>query len=199
MLTTGILQIVREPLKAGGEAAYDAIEQDQARISKEFGCPHPYLAAESLTGAKEVWWFNAYESEEDKQRVYESYAENAPLVEALQKNSAAKTNLTLPAIEVFAQYRRHGSAGPAWIPGQGRFLAIAITRDDRAIEGTVFEAADGTRYVVRAARTRAEAEAMRTLVGPEATVFAVRPDWSFPDPSWIAADPLFWTERGERR
>ena len=100
-----ILQIVREPLKPGSEAAYDAIERDQARISKAFGCPHPYLGAESLTGPKEVWWFNAYESEDDRQQVYDAYAKNARLLEALQKNSAAKTTLTLPAIEVFARYR----------------------------------------------------------------------------------------------
>jgi len=195
-LTTRILQIVREPLKPGSEAAYDAIERDQARISKAFGCPHPYLAAESLTGSKEVWWFNAYESEDDKQAVYEAYAKNAPLMAALQKNSAAKTNLTLPPVEIFARYRSHAGAGDPWTGGPGRFLVIAVTQDDRIIDGTVFEAADGTRYVVRAARARAEAEAeaVRTPVGPEATVFAIRPDWSFPDASWIAADPSFWTQ-----
>jgi hypothetical protein len=197
VLTTHILQIVREPLKPGREAAYDAIERDQATTSKAFGCPHPYMAAETLTGSKEVWWFNAYESEHDRQRVYDAYATNAPLLEALQKNGAAKANLTLPAIEVFARYRSHGGADEPWTVGHGRFLVIAVTRDDRMIDGTVFEAGDGMRYVVRAARTRADANALRARVGTEAIVLAVRPNWSFPDPSWLAADPLFWTEQAE--
>jgi len=194
LLTTRILQIVREPLKPGSEAAYDAIERDQARISKAFGCPHPYLAAESLTGPKEVWWFNAYESDEDRQGVYDAYAKNAPLLEALQKNSVAKAALTLPAIEVLARFLSHGSGGAPWSVGHGRFLVIAVTRDDRSIDGTVFAAADGTRYIVCAVRTRTEADAARARIGPEANLFAVRSDWSFPDTSWIAADPSFWTE-----
>jgi hypothetical protein len=191
-LTTRLLQIVREPLKSGSEAAYDAIERDQARISKAFGCPHPYLSAETLTGPKEVWWFNAYDSEDDRQQVYDAYAKNAPLLEALQKNGAAKTALTLPPIEVFARFLSHGSGTAPWSVGQGRFLVIAVTRDDLVIGGTVFEGADGTRYIVCAAGTRAEADAARARIGPDATVFAVRPDWSFPDASWIAADPSFW-------
>jgi hypothetical protein len=193
MLTTQLLQIVREPLRPGSEAAYDALERDQARVSAAFGCPHPYLAAESLTGPKEVWWFNAYESEDDRQRVYDAYAKNTPLLDALLKNSAAKTTLTLPAIEVFARYRSHaGSDGP-WTIGLGRFLVIAMTRDDRVIEGTVFAADDGTRYIVRATVTRQEADALHVLIGPEATVFAVRPDWSVPDESWITSDAVFWS------
>jgi hypothetical protein len=193
-----ILQIVREPLKPGSEAAYDAIERDQARISRAFGCPHPYLAAESLTGPKEVWWFNAYESDDDRQQVYDAYAKNARLLEALQKNGAAKTALTWPAIEVFARYRSHGSGDAPWTVGRGRFLVIAVTRDDRAIDGTVFEAADGTRYAISAARSRADAEALGPRAGAEATIFAVRPDWSFPDSSWLDADPRFWAEQAGR-
>ena len=53
-----ILQIVREPLKPGSEAAYYALEEDTAHAAAALGCPHPYLGAESVTGSKEVWWFN---------------------------------------------------------------------------------------------------------------------------------------------
>jgi hypothetical protein len=69
-----------------------------------------------------------------------------------------------------------------------------ITRTDGAIgsAGTVFEAADGTCFVVRAARTREEAEAMTRAAGRDATVLAIRPSWSFPAAEWIAADPQFW-------
>ena len=49
-----ILQIHREALKPGSEAVYQDIEEDTARLQAKLGCPHPYLAIESLTGSKEV-------------------------------------------------------------------------------------------------------------------------------------------------
>jgi hypothetical protein len=66
---TDILQIYREPLKPGSEATYDTLERQQARISSRLGCPHPLVGAESLTGHREVWWFDGYESADEQQRV----------------------------------------------------------------------------------------------------------------------------------
>jgi hypothetical protein len=43
-----LLQIVREPWRPGSDAAFAAIEEARAGISVRFGCPHPYLGAESL-------------------------------------------------------------------------------------------------------------------------------------------------------
>src|SRR5690349_7872424 len=57
-----ILEIYRDFPKAGGEAAYRRIEEDAARICGELRCPHPYVGIESLTGPKEAWWLNGYES-----------------------------------------------------------------------------------------------------------------------------------------
>ena len=68
-------------------------------------------------------------------------------------------------------------------------MVIAVTRDKPATDGTVFETADGTRFVMRAARTADEAES-KTRDG--AQIFAVRPYWSMPAKEWIAADPEFW-------
>ncbi len=53
-----ILQIHREGLKPGSEVAYREVEENAARICAELRGPHPYLAIESLTGSKEVWFFN---------------------------------------------------------------------------------------------------------------------------------------------
>ena len=187
-----ILQIYREPLKPGSEAAYHAIEEDTARISAPLGCPHPYLAIESLTGSKEVWWFNGYESSVQQRQVYDDYAKNARLMAALQQNSKRKATLTLEPIEVLAKYRQDLSVGTPWILGRGRFLVITVTKSNRPISGTVFEAPDGTRFIVTSTQTRREADAAKTLAGPESNIFAVRPSWSFPAQEWIAADPLFW-------
>ena len=187
-----ILQIYRERLKPGSDAAYAALEEEQARISVECDCPHPYLGAESLTGPKEVWWFNGYSSPVDQQQVYAAYAGNTPLLTALQENSIKKQDLTFSPSEVFAHYREDLSAGMPWAPGQGRFLVITVTTREPAIEGTVFQAPDGTRFIVQSARTRVEAEAVKETAGDEACILAVRPSWSFPDQAWIADDPDFW-------
>jgi hypothetical protein len=37
-----ILQIFREPLKPGSEAAYKTVEDDTARLCVELKCPHPF-------------------------------------------------------------------------------------------------------------------------------------------------------------
>ncbi len=187
-----ILQIAREPLKPGSEAEYSAIEEDTARVSLALGCPHPYLGAESLTGSKEVWWFNGYHSSAEQKQTYDDYARNTRLLEALRQNSQKKANLTLDAIEVFAHYRPDVSVGTPWILGHGRFLVIAVTRSDRRIPGTVFEASDGTRFIITSAQTRQEADAARTLAGAESNIFAVRASWSFPADDWILTDSAFW-------
>jgi hypothetical protein len=191
-----ILQIYREPLKPGSEAAYQAIEEETARIAAALGCPHPYLGAESLTGPQEVWWFNGYESAAEQKEVYEAYASNARLTEALQRNSKRKASLTLESIETFATYRRDLSVGAPWILGHGRFLVITMTTRPQS-RGTVFEAPDGRRFIVTSAKTPEEADAARSVAGSEANIYAVRPGWSFPAKEWVAADPLFWQGAGE--
>lgn len=187
-----ILQIHREALKPGSEAAYRENEEDTARICAELGCPHPYLGIESLTGSKEVWFFNGYESSAEQKQVYDDYAKNAALLTALKKNSKRKASLTGEPVNVFANYRQDLSRGVPWVLGHGRFLVITVSKSNPHLDGTVFEAADGTRFVVMPAQTRKEADAAAAAAGPGSRVFAVRPSWSFPTKEWIAADSAFW-------
>lgn len=97
-----ILQIFREPLRPGSEAAYKTIEDDTARVCAELNCPHPHLAIEPLTGPQEVWWLNVFESEADRQRVENAYAQNRALMAALERNSKRKAALTGTPINVYA-------------------------------------------------------------------------------------------------
>ena len=105
-----ILLIAREPLKAGSEAVYRAIEEETARLAVTLGCPHPYLAAESLTGPKEVWWFNGFQSAVDRNRVADGYAKNTRWMEALQQNSQRKASVTMKVIEVDRKSTRLNSS-----------------------------------------------------------------------------------------
>jgi hypothetical protein len=191
-----LLQIVRESLKPCSEAAFNAIEEERARLSATLGCPHPYLGAESLSGPKEAWWFNGYQSSTERQQVYDAYAKNTALMAAFQKSAEPKARLTLsPPIEVFVRYRPDRSEGEPWLLGRGRYLVITVTNRAAPVAGTAFEGTDGTRFVVRSAGTREAAEALNLSAGQETTVVAIRPSWSFPAPDWIAADPEFWRGR----
>lgn len=187
-----ILQIHREALKPRSEALYQAIEEDTARLQAKHGCPHPYLAVESLTGSKEVWFFNGYRSSAEQRRVYDDYAKNTRLLAALQRNSRRKSRLTLPPTNTFANYRQDLTVGVPWILGQGRFLVITVTKGLPRVSGTVFEAEDGTQFIVTIAHTRREADRAARQAGSPSRVFAVRPSWSFPAKQWIAADSRFW-------
>ena len=183
-----ILQIYREHVKAGCEADYASLEQETARIAMVLRCPNPYLAAESLTGPKVVWWFNAYESAEAQKRVALDYMKNAPLMDQLQRNSARKVPWTYDASDVFAYLRPQASTGAAWEPGQGRYLSITESNGSDRTVGTMFETPDGLRFVIAAFATRGEAN----VHSPRAHLLAVRPEWSFPSRQWIDADPQFW-------
>jgi hypothetical protein len=189
-----ILQIFREPLKPGVEAEYDRIEADTARKCAELRCPHPYLGLESLTGPKEAWWFNAYDSIADQKQVADAWAKNKAALAALGKNSKRKAPLTDKGINVFANHREDLGAGAPWLMGRGRFLVITVTKGAPQGKGTVFQTDDGTRFVIVPARSRAEADAVVAAAPPGAVsrVFAVRPSWSHPADDWIAADPEFW-------
>jgi len=187
-----ILQIYREPLKPGSDAAYHAVEEDTARVAAALGCPHPYLGAESVTGSKEVWWFNGYESSAEQEQVYDDYAKNTRLMAALQQNGKRKAILTLEPVQVVARYRPDLTVGNLWILGRGRFLVITVTKGDHRVAGTVFEAPDGRRFSVTSVQTREQADAVKAVAGPEAVILAVRPSWSFPAKEWIAEDSVFW-------
>ena len=70
---------------------------------------------------------------------------------------------------------------------------IKVTKLSGPFEGTVFEVADDTHFVVMATQTREGAEFAKALAaGPEARVFAVRPYWTRPAREWVLTDPAFW-------
>lgn len=201
-----ILEVYRDRLKPGSEPAYAKVAADAARVCVELKCPHPYLGIESLTGTPEVWYLNGFDSQDDVASVGEAYRKNGPLTAAL--NEIVKRHRTqlisesspwhaMAGVNTFVHYRQSLSAGTPWSLGRGRFLVITETRERLKGEGTVFEADDGTRLVIRAAQTRAEANAFLAGAGQKTNIFAVRPDWSLPAKDWVATDPAFWQTPGK--
>ena len=130
-----ILFIAREPLRPGHEAEYRRIEEETARLSAKLGCPHPYLAMESLTGPKEIWWFNGFDSADEQKRVGEAYETNAPFAAAMNKNRERKAPATGKVTQFAANYRPDLTRGAPWIIGRGRFAVIAIGKDQPKEKG----------------------------------------------------------------
>ena len=146
---------------------------------------------ESLTGPKEIWWFNGFDSPEDQRQVAEAYEKNVPFSAARKRNRDRRAPVTGKVSEIVAQYRPDMSSGVPWILGHGRFLVIAVTNDWPCGAGSVFQAPDGTFFVFSSARTRKQADRLAASI-PGSTVAVVRPSFSFPAKDWVAADPRFW-------
>ena len=185
-----LLQIYRERVKAGREADYRAVEEEAARICARHRFPNPHLAMEAESGPKEVWWLNAFASEEARQRVSADYEADAELVRALTEHGRRKQGLTEAPIDVVTTYRPDLSRTP-WDPAGARFLVVRTAERELSSEGSVFEAPDGGFYALTLARTHSDA-AKAAAIEPGAIVFAVRPWWGHPAKEWIAADPGFW-------
>jgi hypothetical protein len=79
-------------------------------------------------------WFNGYNSTAEQKRVVDDYTKNTRLLAALKKNSQRKKSYWREPRGL-----RKLSSAPDWILGQGRFRVITVVKDNRRINGTVFE------------------------------------------------------------
>jgi hypothetical protein len=191
-----ILEVYREYLKPDVAQALQQIEVDAAQICIRLKFPHRYLVLESLTGPKEFWYLNAFDSQAEMDDVRREYEANKALTSALAVNLKRKAPyLAAESTNVFLNYRPELSGGTPWAMGRGRFLVTAWTNGSAGTGGTVFEGPDGNRLVIRAVRTRAEAESMAAAAGSGAHVFAIHPELGWPDEEWVTADPEFWRVR----
>ena len=184
------LYVYRDSLRSGVDSAYRAIENDGAQICADLRCPNPYIALESLRGIHEAWWINMFASATDTARVAKVYATDTALSRALGAVAKRKAALIGSPVQGFAVYRPDLSRGPVWSIAGVRFILVKVTRARRPTTGSVWVTPDSTRYILRAFRTRREAEAAARTDGGR--VFAVRPNWSMPAGEWVQADREFW-------
>jgi hypothetical protein len=184
-----LLQVVREPINAGNEAAYEEIETEIAAACVALKCPHPHLALETLAGQKEIWWFNFFESEEQRLQVTRDYEGNLPLMEMLTRNSKRKSRYTGQITDKLSRYRPDLGRG-VWDLLRGRYAVV--TFGDTVIDagGPVFEQSDGTHFAIRFFETLEDA---KRVAGSGATLLGIRPIWGLPAREWIDADRDFWS------
>jgi hypothetical protein len=186
------LLIVRERLRTGSEEAYDKNELRLAAVCARLKCPHPYLALASATGPKEVWWLNAFGSQEERDGLDAAYARNEPLMAEMRPLGKRKEDFREAFTSTMTSYRRDLSGDSVLRIAGARFMVIDTTQDKGRGAGAVFEASDGKRFVISSANTRAAAEDLAVRSGSGAKILAVQPQWSFPAGAWIKADPMFW-------
>jgi hypothetical protein len=195
-----ILYVSRQFWKSGHDVALNRIEAEAARTCIGLGVPHPYLGIESLTGSKEVWYLNGFGSTEELAQVSEAYSKKPDLLAAMNRFAELRAEFeSQPHSQGTATYQSELSRAAEWEMGRDRFLVIGVTKGTPRGDGTVFESHDGVRFVVRSAKTRAEADAMMVAAGPEAKIFAVRPEFSMPAAQWVAGDPLFWGPNAQKK
>jgi hypothetical protein len=187
-----LLLIVRERLRAAMVDAYARNEREIAASCAALNCPHPYLALAS-DERLEVWWFNAFTSEDEQKAVESAYARNDALMARLAPLGERKAEFRESLSTTLTRYNREASGGATLQIAGARFVVVAPNQLETQTGAGVFEAADGQRFVVAPAPTRAAADRIAARLGPDTTLLAVRPEWSYAAAAWIAADPGFWS------
>lgn len=190
-----ILQLTIETIKPGSEVQYGTIEERLAQMCARHPCPNNYLALESTTVPKEVWWLNAYASQAEVDRIAQAYERDPALLRELRELSAQKRDLTDEPVNRMTTRRPDLGDSAPWRIGAVPFAVIAEGRGAEPRLGAVFEAADGSRFTVIGATTRADAEAAAANLSTGARVFAVRASWSKPAQAWVEANPQLWVRR----
>ncbi len=186
------LSIVREQLRPGSDEPYNRNELKLANVCATLQCPHPYLALASVSGPAEVWWLNAFTSAAERDAVGPAYARNEPLMTAMRPLGALKERFRVSCTSTMTSYRRDLSDGVALRIEGVRFFVVSTSHRRSGPVAAVFESPAGDLFVLAGASSRAIADDVAARFGPGAIVLAVQPQWSFPDKTWIEADPDFW-------
>ena len=167
-----ILEIYRDYLKPEAVAANRRLENRAEHICRTLDFRHSYLTIESVSGPKEMWYFNGFESQFEVEKLRREYTQNTRLAAALADIVQQKAVLKrAESTDEFAYYRSDLSRGEPWIIGRGRFLVIVFFNGDPPLNGTVFEIKGSGRMLVRTANSSAEARALATSAGSTANVF----------------------------
>ena len=197
--TPRFLLIVRERLRPGSEDAYNQTELRLAAVSAALGCPHPYLALASTASPNEVWWLNAFVSQEEKDGLDAAYARNEALMAEMRPLGKRKEDFREAITSSWTAYRPDLSGDAGLRIAGARFFVIDTKHDPGANTGAVYESAAGERFLIAATHDPAAAENLASRSGPGAIVLAVQPQWSFPARAWIDADFEFWASNPTAR
>jgi hypothetical protein len=191
--TLQFLLLVRERLRPESESAYNENELRLAAACAAFKCPHPYLALASVDGPTEVWWLNAFATADERDGLADAYAGNEALMAALAPLGKRKEDFRQSLTTTSTTHRSDLSGGIGLQIAGARLFVISTAKNHAGPSGAVFESAAGEQFTIVPVPTSAVAGEIAKRWGLGASVLAVQPQWSFPDETWVHADPAFWS------
>jgi hypothetical protein len=167
-----ILYISRDYLKADAVTANRRLERRAEDLCRTLGFTHPYLTIESVSEPAEMWYLNGFESQAEVEKLTREYQQNTKLLAALNDISQQKVALKRQdSTEEFAHFRSDLSSGDPLIIGRRKFFVIVFFDGNPPLNGTVFEKKDGSRMLVRTAKTASDAYVLAASAGSTARVF----------------------------
>jgi hypothetical protein len=167
-----ILEVYRDYLKPDAIAANRKLERRAEDLCRTLGFTHPYLTIESVSEPAEMWYFNGFDSEAEVEKLRREYQQNTKLLAALDDITRQKVALKrLESTDEFVHYRPDLSRGNPWIIGRGQFFVIVLFDGDPPMNGTVFEMKDGSRMLVRTAKSPSDARVIAASAGSTARIF----------------------------
>jgi hypothetical protein len=173
-----VLDIVRERLRPNSESAYDSNERQIARVCATMKCPIAYVALESVNGPKEIWWFNPYDSEAQKDSLKRAFEADKPLMAELRTFGQRKERFRHRPVTIGTTLRRDLSDESCWKLGSARFVVIATAGAQRRSRSCIFQSVDERRFSITFVASESDARRSAKLSGADARIFAIRPEWS---------------------
>jgi hypothetical protein len=121
--------IVRETLRTGKAALENAVEIDSMHTCVRMKCPNTYLAATTVTGPGQTWWFTPFDSYAEFEKISAAYAQNAALASEIARMVERKADLLLtPPDAVIVEYQSDLSQNTAGDFPHAHYLSITTVR-----------------------------------------------------------------------
>lgn len=169
-----LLQIYREIVKPGRNAAHEKIEMGWPKAYRASKSPARYLAMTSITGQNEAWFTSGYDSYEAWEKQTKAEQADATLTAELSRLSTADGEHLEGWRSLTALFREDLSHRPALNIGSYRYLNIVTIRVRPGLQSKFAEA----RKAIKAAHEKAGLkdyysifEVQSGMVGPTFMIF----------------------------
>jgi hypothetical protein len=146
-----LLQIYREMVKPGHNAAHEKVEAGWPKAHKASKTPAHYLAMTSLTGANEAWYLSGYESYEAWEKQFMAEQADPVLAAEITRLSAADGEHLDGWRSITARFREDLSLRPALNIGSYRYMTVVTMRVRPGMQSRFVE----TRKTIKAAHEKA--------------------------------------------
>jgi len=146
-----LLQIFREMVKPGRNAAHEKHEMGWPKAYRASKSPATYLAMTSMTGVNEAWFVSGYDSYEAWEKQSKAEQSDATLSAELSRLSAVDGEMLDGWRSLTAVYRDELSHRPALNIGDYRYMNVVTIRVRPGLQAKFVEA----RKIIKAAHEKA--------------------------------------------